>query len=130
MKTIFALIAATLLSTLFVQPSVSQSTAEHHSIVENTKTVSYLGVKNEMLVFEVKLHLNDNELKILSIYDEVGNEIYSERIRTNTFVKQYMIAKSSVGKIQFTLRGKKSIMNETFQVNYRTEERLEISKAR
>lgn len=129
MKTILALFAATLSTTLFVQPSVSQKPLTYNTVLENTKSVSYLGIKNEMLVFEVILNFDDKEIKTLNIYDENGNELYSERIKTNTFVKQYMFAKNESAKIQFTLRGKKSILNETFQVDYKFEEKLVISKA-
>lgn len=129
MKTILALLAAALSTTLFVQPSVSQKPATYDTVVDNTRSVSYLGLKNEMLVFEVSLNFDDNETRILKIYDENSIEIYSERIKTNTFVKQYMFAKNAGAKIQFTLRGKKTILNETFEVNYKIEEKLVITKA-
>lgn len=129
MKTIFALIAVTFLSTLFVQPSKSQTQHSPQAYEEVNRYVSYLGTRNEMLVFQVNLNFNDKEIKTLSIYDETGNEIYTERITSNIFTKQYVFAKNLAGKLQFTLRGKKQLMNETFQIKYKTQETLEITKS-
>jgi len=129
MKTILALCITVLAATAFSYPPSSVRKVPFNQVSETIPSVSYVGLKNEMLVFEVRFHFSESQVKTFRIFDEAGNEIHSEQIKSKAFARQYMFPKNISSKLQFVLRGKKEMMNETFNVSYKMEERLDISKA-
>lgn len=131
MKQFRSLIMTTLITmTSFIaQQSIAQPEQPSFADPFISNSVKYIGMKDDLLVFEVRLGNNVQKGTTLSIPDEKGNEIYSERIKTSSFVKRYMFAKNTISKIQFNIKGRRQIMNETFNVNFKMEERLEVSKA-
>lgn len=124
----FAITTLIMMSCLISTRSVSQFSG--HPVIDTpaANSIQYLGMKDEMLIFEVRL---DSALKsTLSIRDENDNEIYSEKIEKNHFAKRYKISKANPGKIQFHIKGRHYMLSETFNVNYKIEEVLEVAKVK
>lgn len=113
--------------------SAELSRAQHQNTLFSTPStgghVHFIGINEGMLVFEVQLENVQQKEIVLTIDDENGYEIYSERIEKPAFIKRYKIEKNAMNKIQFNIKEQQKTSTETFNVNYKLEEKFEISKA-
>jgi hypothetical protein len=91
-------------------------------------SVEFIGIQDDMLVFELHLENVLQKGMILSILDENGTLLFSEKIEKTNFARRYKIPKT-FNKIRFDVRGKQQIMNESFDIIYKVEEKFEVSKA-
>lgn len=94
---------------------------------EDTK-IKFAGSEGDMLVFEVQLDnlpLNGTNLTIL---DEKNNIIFEERILKITHTCRYKVARNNMDMITFKISGKTISFNQSFTINYKVVEMLEVKK--
>ena len=90
--------------------------------------IRFVYAMDGMLVFE--LNLKDLPVKgsKLQIKDEAGNLIFEQNIKTETFKVRYKIERNDISKITFEVTGKKILLNKTFSIISRIEERIEVAR--
>lgn len=81
-----------------------------------------------MLVFHAQLENLYGKDAIISILDDNGNTLFEERIATNNFLRKYKIVLQDIYKLTFRISGKQILYNQTFTINYRLEEKLDVKK--
>ena len=100
------------------------------SIHHAANRIKFVGVENEMLVFELLLNNLPQEGSWLRITDEQGTLVFEERIKGTTLNKRYKVVRNRMTQIQFEILSKRSLLKESFHVNLRTEEKWEVTKGR
>lgn len=75
-------------------------------------------MKDDMLVFEVRLGIIVQKGTTLRILDENGNELFSERIGKTSFVKHYKFGKYTFSKLQFNVKGRPGLSGVKFLTNH------------
>lgn len=110
---------------LFAQ---TQPAPEETTGMENK--IKFVGSEEDMLVFEVQLDNLPVKGSTLSILDEKNNPIFEERITTGVLIRRYKIARDEMGMITFKISGKTFSVSQSFTINYRVEEKLEVKKVK
>jgi hypothetical protein len=85
-------------------------------------TIKYIGTLDGQPVFRVDLDNQDNSIYHLTIKDDSGDILYSEKIREKEFSKKFKFENSdrrSV-KLTFVVDGKEGSRAQDFQVNTST----------
>lgn len=90
--------------------------------------IKFIGKEDEMLVFHAQLENLYGKDAIISILDDNGNTLFEERIATNNFLRKYKIVLQDIYKLTFRISGKQILYNQTFTINYRLEEKLDVKK--
>jgi hypothetical protein len=91
--------------------------------------IKFAGLDGEMLVFEVELQNLPVKGTSLSISDDQNNILFEERILKTSHTCRYKIAgTTNMGMITFKVSGKTILVNQSFTINYKIEERLEVKK--
>lgn len=126
LKTVFA--AAFLFSTGSVM-NAQQFTANAVTAADNR--IRYAGTESDMLLFDVRLE-NFPGADKLQIFDQSQILIFEERLPVNTPVRRYKIPKTEldISTMSFRLSGKGFSFTQSFSVNYRIEELVEIKKVK
>lgn len=96
---------------------------------ENASNIRFVGLEGEMLVFELKLKTLLPKGSILTISDEENNLIFEERTSADTYSIRYKIARNNFSKINFEISNKQFSLNQSFNINSRMEEKVEVTKA-
>lgn len=91
--------------------------------------IKFVGKEDEMLVFHAQLENLHGKDAVISILDDNGNTLFEEKISTSSFLRKYKIVLQDIGKLTFRISGKQILYNQTFTINYRLEEKLEVKKA-
>ena len=119
-----------LVASLIGQRSAAQSlkTFPDPSILA-VNNVQYIGLMDQLIVFELRLTDLSDRSVTLSILDENDNEIWSEKI-DGSLIKRYKFDKNRFHKIRFHVKGRRQILNETFNVSYKTEEKLFVLRVK
>jgi hypothetical protein len=97
-------------------------------VMENK--IKFVGSEGDMLVFEVRLDNLPVKGSTLSILDEQNNILFEERIFAATHTCRYKIARNNMELITFKISGKTFSFNQSFTINYRVEEKLEVKKVK
>jgi hypothetical protein len=90
--------------------------------------IKFAGTDGEMLVFEVQLENLSAKGAILSILDDQNNTIFEERIVKNNHVCRYKLVGDNMSLVTFKISGKTVLFNQSFTINYKVEEILEVKK--
>lgn len=90
--------------------------------------IRFVKAVDGMLVFELDLKNLPAKGSMLKIKDEAGNLIFEENIKTETFNVRYKIERNNITKIVFEVSSGRSLLNRTFSINTRIEERVEVAK--
>lgn len=97
----------------------------------NHPEIKYLGTLQDKMVFQVDLK-NVSANQYVSIRDEEGNTLYTERIGNTKFSRKFAFEKEEFEgkKVSFVIHGGKASTDLTFQVsrNTRLVEDLVITK--
>lgn len=122
-----ALVACALVVTSFS----SVANAQQFSTTTDHPEIKYLGTVEDKLVFQIDLK-SVSAKQSVSIRDEQGNTLYTERIDGTTFSRKFAFEKEEFEgkKVSFVIHGGKASSAQTFQVarNWRTIEDLVITK--
>jgi hypothetical protein len=124
-----AVLAAVLLVTTGGAGMGQQHTAI--SIPETGDKIRYAGTEDNMLLFDVQLE-NFPAADRLQIFDNNKNLVFEEKIPANTPVRRYKILKDDIdiSTVSFRLSGKSFSFTQSFSVQYRIEERVDIRKVK
>ena len=126
-KTTCMLLLASLLNSFTsTQAQVQQSTVASN---DSSGSIRFVRAEGDMLVFElllVNLPENGSQLRIL---DGDNNTLLEERIRTKTYSIRYKITRGDMSKINFEVSDNKILLNQSFTIKSRTEEKIEVTKA-
>jgi hypothetical protein len=95
---------------------------------ESSGSVRFVQAEGDMLVFDLhltNLPANGSKLRIL---DGDNNMLLEQIIKTETYNIRYKIVRGEISKISFEVTGKKILLNQSFDVKSRTEEKIEVTK--
>lgn len=126
-KTTCMLLLVSLLNSFTrTQAQVQQSTVASN---DSSGSIRFVCAEGDLLVFELRLaNLPANGSKLL-IQDGDHNTLLEERIRTKTYNIRYKITRGEMNKINFEVSDNKILLNQTFTIKSRTEEKIEVTKA-
>jgi len=110
-------------------PAQAQEKSQYIVMNENASNIRFVGLEGEMLVFELKLKTLLPKGSILTISDEENNLIFEERTSADTYSIRYKIARNNFSKINFEISNKQFSLNQSFNINSRMEEKVEVTKA-
>jgi hypothetical protein len=123
--TCMLLLASSLNSLTSVQAQVTQSTV---ASTDSSGSIRFLRAEGDMLVFElllINLPENGSQIRIL---DGDNNTLLEERISTKTYNIRYKITRGDMNKINFEVSDNKILLNQSFTIKSRTEEKIEVTK--
>ena len=95
---------------------------------DSTGDIRFVTAEGDMLVFELNLKNLPAKGSKLKIMDQAGNLLFEEGIRAETFNVRYKIERNNISKIIFQVSNKKFLLNRSFSINTRIEERVEVAK--
>lgn len=95
---------------------------------ESTGTIEYVKGDEASLSFYVNLPQIPEKGCILRITDEFGERLFEQRIRTRTHQQLYKISRNNLTKISFQAIGKDFRVEETFNLRFVLEEKIEVTK--
>lgn len=98
------------------------------AVTDSKGDIRFLSVQDGMLVFELNLKNLPSKGSMLQIRDEAGNVIFEEGIKTETYHVRYKIERNNISKITFEVSNKKILLNKSFSINSRMEEKIEVAK--
>jgi len=130
-KTVF-IKAACMLSLVLVSNSFSLTQAQQIPqalpATESKSDIRFVRAQDGMLVFDLNLNNLPAKGSMLAIKDEAGNLIFEQKINSETFNVRYKIERNDIRKITFEVTGKKMLLNKSFSIISRLEERIEVAK--
>jgi hypothetical protein len=114
-----------------VSNSFTATQAQSQTLVlnETSNSIRFVQAEGDVLVFE--LHLTNLPAKgsKLRIIDGDNNTLLEQNIRTESYNIRYKILKGDISKINFEVSGKKLLLNQSFSIKSRIEEKIEVTKA-
>jgi hypothetical protein len=126
-RTTFMLLLASLSNSFTI--SHAQVQPQTVAANESSSSIRFVRAEGDMLVFELRLinlPANGSKLRIL---DGDNNTLLEEKINTETYNIRYKIARGDISKINFEVSGRKIFLNQSFTIQSRTEEKIEVTKA-
>jgi len=101
---------------------LTSAASAQESAQQKNPAISYIGTLDGQPVFNVALENKDNSVYYLSIKDEQGYTLYSEKIKDKQFSKKFKFDGSELGslKLTFTLESDKGVESQVFNVNTNT----------
>lgn len=90
--------------------------------------INFVGSDKDMLIFDVQLDNLPAKGTELSILNESGDLIFTERISATFHSCRYKIMRNNMEMITFTVSGKAFYYNQSFTINHKIEEKLEVKK--
>jgi hypothetical protein len=81
--------------------------------------LKYVGKVHEQPIFQLNIENTQNEDLYLSLEDEVGNILYTEKFSEKNFSKkfQFDLSQSTTTKIKMTVSTKSSRQSQVFEIN-------------
>ena len=98
------------------------------AVTSEDAKIKFAGSDGDMLVFEVQLDNLPVKGTTLSILDEENNIIFEEKILKPSHTCRYKIPRNNMELITFKISGKTISFNQSFTINFRVEEKLEVKK--
>ncbi len=122
------MLALTSVATSF---SFSQSQVKPHytQVTAATGDIRFVCVEGDMLVFELKMQSLLPKGSMIRVVDGDYNVLYEERTRTETYNIRYKIVINEINKINFEISNRYFNLQQSFNVNAHTEEKVEVTKA-
>ena len=91
-------------------------------------SIEFVRADEELLVFEVNLGQIPEKGCMLTIYEGSGETLFQKRINSPSFRQIFKIAKSNLDQVNFEARGKNFLVKESFYLQFRVEEKVEVIK--
>ncbi len=98
------IMATTSLQSFLVIPAAAQQTS-----------VTYVGLKENGIVFELKLENEDNQASRFSIKDKAGNVLYEENFKEKTVVQRFLLPSDENSEYTLWLATGRQSMKSIFQ---------------
>lgn len=128
----FFIKAACMLAMVLVSNSFSPTNAQSMLYAASTFTpgsdIHFVHADDGMLVFELNLKNLPAKGSMLQIKDEAGNLLFEQDIKTETLNVRYKIERNEIKKITFEVTGRKFLLNKSFSIISRMEEKIEVAK--
>jgi hypothetical protein len=105
--------------------SFSQSLPENYVRTEAANKVQFMGIEDDLLIFDLRFSEMPAKGCTLQILDAGGNVIFEELISGNPFKKRYKVVKEAMPRISFKASAKGFSYNQSFTI--KTEERLVVT---
>ena len=134
MKTIKSVFikATCMLAFILVSNSFSRTQAQvqqnYLAAADTTGDIHFVSAEGAMLVFKLNLNNLPEKGSRLKSRDQASNVLSEQGTRTETYNVLYKIERSNVSKIIFEVSNKKILLNKSFSINTRIEERVEVAK--
>lgn len=109
----------------FSQPTLKPLAAMENNSLGN---IEFVLADKETLVFDVNLAGLPETGCRFRIYDASGDILFEQWINTGAYRKLYRIERNNSDKISFEARGKNFRLNESFNLRFRLEEKIEVTK--
>lgn len=100
------IMATTSLQSFLVIPAAAQQTS-----------VTYVGLKENGIVFELKLENEDNQASRFSIKDKAGNVLYEENFKEKTVVQRFLLPSDENSEYTFVVSKRSAKYEKHFSVN-------------
>ncbi len=97
---------------------------------ETKNRIKFVRAENDMLIFDVQLGSLPAKPIMLSILDEDGNNIFEEWIFSANHYCRYKIVRNDMTQVTFKVSGGAFSLNQSFNIHYRIEEKLEVIAVR
>jgi hypothetical protein len=111
------------LGTLFVltiatAANAQQATGTGTIPVKDSATIQYLGMQDDMLIFNVSYDNPQGSKFVISLKDQDGTQLYQNSFRDKSFYKQFKLPKTDRDKVVFMIRsGQNTPIEKAFLVN-------------
>lgn len=92
--------------------------------------IKFIRLEEDKLVFDVQLDQLPLKGASLSILDGQNNVLFEERIGSVSLSRRYKIVRDNIDEITFRISGKTIYFNQSFTINYKIEEKLEVRKVK
>ena len=103
---------------LSVATAHAQSTVAGATPATDSATVRYLGMQDEMLIFNVSYDNPKGNKFVIAVKDQDGTQLYQNLFRDKAFYKQFKLPKTDKDKVIFVIRsGQNAPIVKTFAVN-------------
>ena len=94
--------------------SYSQNPSENYVKTDAANKVQFMGVENDLLVFDLLFTEVPAKGCTLKIMDHDGNIMFEESISGNSFTRRYKVPKEETPRISFKALGKGFVFNQSF----------------
>ena len=103
---------------LSVATAHAQSTAPGAAPVTDSATVKYLGMQDDLLIFNVSYDNPKGDKFVVAVKDQDGTQLYQNLFKDKAFNKQFRLPKTDKDKVIFVIRnGQDAPIVKTFAVN-------------
>jgi hypothetical protein len=109
----------------FSQPTLKPLVAMVNNPAAN---IEFVKADKETLLFDVNLAGLPETGCRLKIYDASGEILFEKWINAPSYRKLYRIERNNSDKISFEAKGKDFRFNESFNLRFKLEEKLEVTK--
>ena len=109
----------------FSQPALKPLAAMETA---NVRSIEFVHADRETLVFDVNLAGLPETGCRFKIYDAAGDILFEQWINAASYRKRYRIERNNSDKISFEAKGKNFRFNESFNLRFRLEEKIEVTK--
>lgn len=122
--------ATIMVMVLFANASILYAQQPVARLEYATDKIRFVGMENNLLVFDIHLTALPLKGSTLRILDQDGLTLFEERIHNQVYNKRYKILKENLNHIYFQIRNKQILLQESFGIRYKVEERCEVVAAR
>ncbi len=106
-----------------------QATAQTITPVPNNSIdIEFVKADRDALVFDVHFYKLPLKGCVLSILDQAGEVLFETKIPASGYRQTYKIDRNNLSKITFEARGKDYHMQQSFNLRFIVEEKLEVTK--
>ena len=102
--------------TFYAGSSYSQNPSENYVKTEAANKVQFMGVENDLLVFDLLFTEVPAKGCTLKILDHDGNIMFEESISERSFTRRYKVAKEETSRISFKALGKGFVFNQSYTI--------------
>jgi hypothetical protein len=127
-KTVCMLVLVSV-SNSFSFASAQEAKPTYATAKEPVNNIRFVRLDGDMLVFELSLYNLPAKGSSIRIMDGENNLLFEEKISAQTYNVRYKIARENISKVNFEIFSKKVLLYQAFNVDFKTEEKLEVTKA-
>jgi hypothetical protein len=103
---------------LTIGAASAQTGASDSAMSADPAVVKYLGVQDDMLVFNVSYNNPQGGKFLVQVLDQNGNQLFQDIFRDKTFYRQFRLPKTDKDQITFVIRkGQDAPVEKRFAVN-------------
>ncbi len=128
MKNNYSFLQTSLLLVMLFLANDTRAQRTENNLESSPASIAFIGLEDNMLVFDLHLALKDLSTGSLRILDGNNAQLFSERILKHVATKRYKIVRDDLDKIKFELVINRSVFRQSFDVATRFQEVLEVTR--